>query len=218
MFSGKDDFSELERKYEKILENDPSSNIFVLYAEILIKQNKLKKAIEVLNKGLKHNGSNITARFLLAKIYFDNWMIDQSKKHFEYILTISPDNLASVKYLVQIYRSENNYEKAITISRNALFYFPDNKDIHEMLDTLQNEYRENFESGGCEEEISHKQRNSLTERHVISETLADLYMKQGYYSESIEIYEKLMEHNNDRRIDEKKQRAIRMLFSSRSGK
>lgn len=209
----------LEEKYEKILEKDPQSNTFVLLAEVLIKRKKLRRAIEVLNKGLSFNRSNITARFLLGRIYFDNWMIDQAKKHFEYVLSISPDNLATVNYLVQIYKSEDKPEKALKISRNALFYFPGNADILEMINSLQSElnekekkWRNDTIKDGKNEYPAETKTN---DESIISETLADLYMAQGYYRESIALYEKLQEKIDDPGIAEKKQKAIKKLFTSR---
>lgn len=209
---------ELENKYEKILEDNPQSNSFILLAEILIKRKKIEKAIRVLNNGLKYNPSNTTAMFLLGKIYYENWMIDQAKKQFERVLSVSPDNLGSVNYLVQIYRSEDDLEKALEISRKSLFYFPGNTDIMDMVGSIEKEIE--VKELTMENTIqSEKPEKHLSESEsaggMVSETLADIYLEQGYYRECIDIYEKLQRQTGDPMIEEKKKKAIKLLFMSR---
>lgn len=207
---------ELEKKYEEILEQNPRSNTFVMLAEVLIKRKKFKRAIEVLNRGLTTNRNNITARFLLGRIYYENWMIDQAKKHFEFILSVSPDNLASVNYLVEIYRSEGKLEKALGITQNALFYFPDNSDVTVMKEAIQKEIT-NVDTASAHESGNREPgSDDATDQEVAvaSGTLADLYLKQGHYNECIKICDKLLLKNYDPGIVEKKNRAIKLLFSS----
>lgn len=209
---------ELENKYEKILEDHPRSNSFVLLAEILIKRKKIEKAIRVLNSGLKYNPSNTTAMFLLGKIYYENWMIDQAKKQFERVLSVSPDNLASVNYLVQIYRSEDDLEKALEISRKALFYFPGNTDIMDLIGSIQKEIEINehtMEQTSQSKKLDDHLSESEPAGVMVSETLADIYLEQGYYRECIDIYEKLQQQTDDPVIEEKKKKAIKLLFMSR---
>ncbi len=114
-----DDLLELERKYEEILSEHPESKSFSLLAQILYNQGKTDKAIGVLIRGLGYNKNNVTARFLLGKIYYERWMIDQARKEMEKVLENAPDNLEAAKLLSQIYRSEDKLEKALETLRVA---------------------------------------------------------------------------------------------------
>jgi len=210
-------FEELENKYEKLLENNPGSPSFVLLAEILIKRNKRKKALEVLSKGIRFNGDNITGRFLLGKLYYESWLIDQAKKQFEYILSISPDNLAATYYLLEIYRSEDRLEDALVISRKAITYFPGNSELIKTIDDIHERLKEGINDDKSEIKGSQKEKDfesepEITDNTMVSETIADLYFKQGLYRESIRIYEKLENEQPDERILEKKEKAIRFLY------
>ena len=201
----------LEIKYNNQLQNDPASNCFVLLAEVLIKLKKIDNALKVLVNGLRHNKHNTTARFLLGKIYFDRWIIDGAKKEFEKVIKIAPDNIAVSRILLQIYTSEGNETRVAEISKNILFFHPDNQELKDFLNELSagdqpvelkeivDEYSD-FKSG-----VSTLNENAdVEEAEIVSSTLADLYYEQGHYNDSLELYEKLLLNNpGDKRIIER---------------
>ena len=189
----------LELKYNTQLQNDSTSNCFVLLAEVLIKQKKFDNALKVLVNGLRHNKHNTTARFLLGKLYFDRWIIDGAKKEFEKVIKLAPDNIAVSKILIQIYISEGNHERADLISRNLIFFHPENKELKDYLNEIKsgkqvvelkeivNEYSE-FKSGVA----NYRDKNEINQSEIVSATLADLYYEQGHYYDSLELYNKLL--------------------------
>ena len=193
----------LEKKYNSQLQNDPASNCFVLLAEVLIKLRKSDNALKVLVNGLRHNKHNITARFLLGKIYFDRWLIDGAKKEFEKVIKLAPDNIAVSKILLQIYTSEGNEERVAEISKNILFFHPDNQELMNFLDDVKSgsnvvelkdivdEYSD-FKSGVSN--VSEMMRSG-NEEEIVSSTLAELYYEQGHYKDSLELYNKLLLNN-----------------------
>ena len=200
----------LEIKYNNQLKNDPSSNCFVLLAEVLIKLKKTDNALKVLVNGLRHNKHNTTARFLLGKIYFERWLIDGAKKEFEKVIKLAPDNIAVSKILLQIYTSAGNDERVNEISKNLLFFHPDNRELKDFIDQLKAgdqpvelkdvvEEHSDFKSG-----VVNVNNVSDNETEIVSSTLADLYYEQGHYSDSLEIYSKLLQNNpEDKRIIER---------------
>lgn len=198
----------LELKYNTQLQNDPTSNCFVLLSEVLIKQKKFDKALKVLVNGLRHNKHNTTARFLLGKLYFDRWIIDGAKKEFEKVIKLAPDNIAVSKILIQINISEGNHERADQISRNLTFFHPDNEELKDFLNEIKSgkqvvelkeivdDYSE-FKSGVA----NYPDINEINQTEIVSTTLADLYYEQGHYSDSLEIYNKLLlNYPGDKRI------------------
>ncbi len=201
----------LELKYNTQLQNDPTSNCFVLLAEVLIKQKKFDNALKVLVNGLRHNKHNTTARFLLGKLYFDRWIIDGAKKEFEKVIKLAPDNIAVSKILIQIYISEGNHERADQISRNLIFFHPDNEELKDFINEIKSgkqvvELKEivdehsEFKSGVA----YYQDINEINQPEIVSTTLADLYYEQGHYSDSLEIYNKLpLNYPGDKRIIDK---------------
>ena len=71
---------DLEQKYESVLSIEPESNTFCLLADVQYRLGKVDKATGVLIRGLGNNKNNVTARFLLGKIYYERWLIDKAKK------------------------------------------------------------------------------------------------------------------------------------------
>ena len=198
----------LELKYNNQLQKDPSSNCFVLLAEVLIKLKKSDNALKVLVNGLMHNKHNTTARFLLGKIYFERWLIDSAKKEFEKVIKIAPDNIAVSKILLQIYSSEGNDKRFSEISDSLVFYHPDNQDLMDFIEDLKSGQQALDLRDVVDEQSDFRSSviNSDSpagggEQEIVSSTLADLYYEQGHYSDSLEIYNKLLLNNpGDQRI------------------
>ncbi len=189
----------LIQRYERMFEEDPSSGCFIHLARLLIKKGNIKKAIEVLNKGLLHNKNNVTGRFILAKLYYDLWMIEQAKKHFEKVLKLSPDNLGAVRYLKDIYLSEGEYDTALRIVKNLLEYFPYNEEITEMLNDIEKEKKNRDSSSfSIDSDVLSVATGTDRKDPFPTTTLADIYLRQGYYAESARLYEKMLHKGLER--------------------
>ena len=195
--SDSDYLKKLELKYEELFHRDPKTNSFVLLAEVLIKRKKFDRAVKVLVNGLMHNKHNVTARFLLGKIYYERWMIDQAKKEFEKIINLAPDNLAVAKILIEIYKSEKDFDRALGIAKRLSYYYSESEEIQTIIKELKHIVDRNNTSVSIDSSNELKTDENITpvDTDLISETLADLYCKQGHYSESIEIYNKILDTN-----------------------
>lgn len=190
----------LEKKYFDMLKDDPSSNCFVLLAEILIKRKKAEDALKVLVNGLRHNKHNITARFLLGKIYFERWMIDSAKREFEKVIKLAPDNIAVSKILIQIYTSEENTDSALKIANKLSFYHPDNEEIKLIIKQLSaGSYIKKPATASSENDNDRPSVYTTEtfgiEEDLVTETLANLYFEQGHHAQAIEILNKLLEQS-----------------------
>lgn len=212
----------LETKYKKQLEDDPASNCFVLLAGVLIKLKKTDDALKVLVNGLRHNKENTTARFLLGKIYFERWLIDNAKNEFEKVIKLAPDNIAVSKILLQIYISEGNNKRVLEISDKLAFYHPGNQDLLDFIEELKSG-QQPLELNDIVDEQSafrsgvkiKKEPEAGTGKEIVSTILADLYFDQGYYSESLELYNKLLLNNpEDQRIIERIEKIKSLDMSS----
>ncbi len=203
------ELQELERKYEEILSEDPESKSFSLLAQILYKQGKTDKAIGVLIRGLGYNKNNITARFLLGKIYYEMWMIDQAGKEMEKVLENAPDNLEAAQLLSQIYRSEDKLEKALeTLSAAYSFHGTEESVLREM-EEIRNEIskmearlsKKVFETPPGSRKIAEiKFDDSANNNEVFTETMANLYIEQGQYDKAKNILEKIFTNEKEKRL------------------
>ncbi len=202
-----EELQKFQEKYEQILSRDPSSVTFIFLAQMLYKQGKVDKAINVLIKGLRYNKKSVTGRFLLGKIYYDRWMIEQAKKEFQTVVQLAPDNLAACRMLVQIYRSEERQDKALGILRTAHNYHPQDQSIEVEIRELEDEIKRLDErdrefqiareeiksiigSQGVEELLSNLRSYDAG---FLTETMANLYFEQGLYEKACSVLEGILE-------------------------
>ena len=207
------------KKYEEILKNDPASPTFVFLAQKLYIQNELERAIGVLINGLRYNKNNITGRFLLGKLYYERWMIEPAKKELEAVFELAPDNLAAGKMLVEIYRSEENYEKALEVLRFVSEFHPGDGSIRSRLDELEGELStrppspwENFSAP-----LPGKNKGDLEPgTELVTETMADIYIKQGDYDKGLSVLEKILENDPENSAVRKKIAQHRLKILNRA--
>jgi tetratricopeptide (TPR) repeat protein len=206
------------KKYEELLENDPASPTFVFLAQILYKQNKLERAIGVLIKGLRYNTNNITGRFLLGRIYYEGWMIESAKKELETVFGLAPDNLAAGKMLVEIYKSEDNFEKALEVLRFVYEFHPSNTSIRSEIEQLLEEIDgqppapwENFSPPAVSKktEAAEPDGDPLN-TELITETMADIYIKQGDYGKGLSVLQNIFENDPENNSVRKKLEECRL--------
>lgn len=208
-----EELQRFEEKYEQILSRDPSSVTFIFLAQVLYKQGKVDKAINVLIKGLRYNKKSVTGRFLLGKIYYDRWLIEQAKREFQSVVQLAPDNLAACRMLMQIYRSEGKQQKALDILRTAYNYHPEDESIAIEIHQLEYEMRlkdkkerefsiakENIESS-MESKTVEELLSNLGEydTELLSETIADLYLEQGLYEKASHVLEGVLRNDPENR-------------------
>lgn len=203
------ELAELGKKYENTLSEDPESNTFSLLANVLYSQGKTDKAIGVLIRGLGYNKNNVTARFLLGKIYYERWMINQAKKEMEKVLQYAPQNLEAAKLLSQIYRSEDKWDKALqTLSVAYSFHSSDENVVVEMKE-IKKEISKNkaklskqvFETPSGSRKIKGMEiDDSSKNEEVYTETMANLYIEQGQYDKAREVLEKIFTNETERNL------------------
>lgn len=199
------DLAKHKDRYEELLSRDPSSPKFVFLAEILRREGDLHRATEILIKGLRSNPDSIAARAILGRIYYDTWMIDQAKIEMEKVIRVCPDNVESAKILIQIYRSEENYGKALETCDSALLFNPQDDGLKKELLELEQEVaterlktvktektriiNHTFESGEMPEQ--EPSCDSVVEE-LYTEAMANLYIDQGLYERALAVLEKII--------------------------
>jgi tetratricopeptide (TPR) repeat protein len=231
LVQGQIELVKLNDKYEELLLKDPSSPSFVFLAEILRKQGDLHRATQILIKGLRSNPDSITARSILGKIYYDRWMIDQAKNEMEKVIRVAPDNIDAAKMLIQIYRSEENYTKALEICYSALVFNPEDNELTNDLKELEKEVSHDGIKIGTPKsnqivnhifELDERPEEEPSSDSVIEElytdAMANLYIDQGLYEKAIVVLEKLLAREPENTsIRTKLDLSKSFLLSERSG-
>ena len=228
----REDLQMFAEKYERVLADDPSSIAFIFLAQVLYKQGKVDKAINVLVNGLRYNKKSVTGRFLLGKIYYDRWMIDQARREFKMVVELAPDNLAAARMLVEIYGSEESFGKAIEVLRTARMYHPHDEaiaaDIQKLeerrvqKDTKEAEFRaakdkiQSSLGSKTDAELAASPENS--EAEIATLTMAGLYVDQGLFENACKVLEKILEREpENRRVKEELEKTKLLLINKTAG-
>ena len=198
----------LEQKYEEILSSDPKSNAFCQLADVLCKQGKVDKATGVLIRGLSHNKNNVTARFMLGMIYYDRWLIDQAKKEMEIVLEITPDNIEAAKLLSEIFKSEDNLQKALSTLEGVYVFHRTDSTLSDEIDQIRKLISEKeleqsgraFETPIESRKINHvRLEEPLIDRELNTETMFNLYLEQGQYDQARKIIDKIYQDEDQKK-------------------
>ena len=166
--------------YRQIMSKDPSSQAFVYLAEALWERKMFTEAIETCVNGLRLHPHDLRARVILGLSY----------------LRMNELDLAEVELLKAKEMLEIN-----TVTYQALAELYDKKgDAHEAV-----RYRQLFETilAPAVAEVEAKAHEPETEsfpKEIVHEkgevptvTMAELYVKQGYLEEAIEVYRRVLQ-------------------------
>lgn len=225
-----EDLQMFAEKYEKVLADDPSSVAFIFLAQVLYKQGKVDKAINVLVNGLRYNKKSVTGRFLLGKIYYDRWMIEQARREFRTVVELAPDNLAAARMLVEIYVSEESFGKAIEVLKTARMYHPHDEaiaaDIQKLEELLGKKGVKEAEFRAAKDRI----QSSLGARtdaeladaakggdaEIATLTMAGLYIDQGLFENACKVLEKILEREPGNRQAREELEKTRLLIINKT--
>ncbi len=198
---------DLEQKYEAILSNEPESNTFCLLADVQYKLGKIDKATGVLIRGLGYNKNNVTAHFLLGKIYYERWLIDQAKKEMEKVLKLAPDKLQAAILLSQIYKSEDKIAEALEVLEGVYVFHSSDNDLNDKIQEIRIELSifENKSSMGVfETPIESRKVNQINldqspaQSEVFTETMLNLYLQQGEFDKAREAIEQIYKNEQEK--------------------
>lgn len=122
--------------FSKRLEENPKSKVFMPLAMAYLKLEKFDEVIEVCTKGLDNNPDYIAAKTILAQAFLGKGMLNEAKGLLLEVATFSRDNYRANKLLGEIYRAEENIEKAIYYYRTAYFSSPEDLELKNLIEEL----------------------------------------------------------------------------------
>ncbi len=118
----------------------------------------------------------------------------------EMVLEITPDNVNAAKLLAEIYKSEDNFDKALCTLEEAYVFHRDDSSLAEEIRQVkkhisQKEYEESsrvFETPIESRKVNHiRLEEALTHGELNTETMFNLYLEQGEYDLAREIIDKI---------------------------
>jgi len=167
--------------FSKRLEEDPGSKVFMPLALAYLKLGKYDEVIEICSKGLDANPDYVAPKTVLAQAYLGKGMINEAKGLLIEVAAINKDNYKANKLLGDIYRAEDNIDKAINHYRTALMISPEDVQLREMV----NELAETTEAKPAEDEPQTEEIQLDSDEDVadLADELAEELRESGHEEE-----------------------------------
>lgn len=174
--------------YTEILEKDPRSTIFVSLSEAYRKMGQLDDARLLVEDGLAIHPDFSPAYIVLARILCQQADYDTSDAAFSKALQLDENSLAGLVGYARLTALIGDTDKARNLLLKARSLCPADPVINKFLNSLPATEEEPSSVETEPQEIS---------APLISETLANLYMKQGLPDKALEIFRELLRNDPD---------------------
>lgn len=201
-------------KYLAILGRDPNSMIFAPLAEAYRRAGMLDEAIATAKEGLERHPNYLSAMVALGRAYFEKGMLKEASEELEHVVKIAPDNIIAKSILEEIRKQgpvvsgqgPEGSDQAPGVSGQVPEKLePEtwNLEPEEELEPLEVEDIAEVEEVEAEpvfgEEITEElwtgesipEKKAEPKKGITTETIAELYIKQGYLDKAIDIYQTL---------------------------
>ncbi|MGH7394303.1 MAG: tetratricopeptide repeat protein [Candidatus Methylomirabilales bacterium] len=204
-------------KYEARLANEPRSRIFAQLADTYRKAGRLDEAIRTCRSGLRNHATYTSARMVLGRALMEKGQLQEAERELAVVLELTPGNAVVYRLLGDLAAGQGRRGEARERYETALQLTPLDREAQEALGRLKleepapppaapkppvptpPEITAAATQTGAEPEHPWIPPEEAPEEPVVSsaalglatETLADLYARQGFGERAAEIYREL---------------------------
>lgn len=200
---------EIESLRKKLASN-PQSLVFVALADAYRRAGMLDDAIATCEGGLVHHPRHMSAHVVLGKAHFEKKQYDRAANQFRQVLENDPENLVGHTTMAQIQSALGNVAEAIREYEVAVALSPADESLVAALGDLRRVEANSpvsippaamaaAVSAGTDRTAAKvpptvpAPAGAPRERDELATlTVADIYVKQGFLQEAIEIYQKIL--------------------------
>ncbi len=193
------------RRFERQYEENPESFVFARLADAYRKAGNAERGLEILERGLERHPEYMSAHIVHARCLMDLGRQEKAVAAWSRVLELDPQNLVALRALAELAIAAGDRVVARTWAERLLHVDPLNEEAarlvaetapdipsradHDTVDAAAE--RESVDATG---DPAADPDESGTSRHsgMITETMADLYVRQGLYEEASYIYWELV--------------------------
>lgn len=163
---------------------------------------KYSRAIDDCLKLLATEPDLVSVRVVLARSLFHSGQFENARKQFLAILKTDDANLRALKYLGDIAFKEGQEATAMAYYRRV---FELDRFCRGLFSELNDRQTETVRTQSLtirkkSETVAPRRLKPLQEPAFVTETVADIYMEQGYFRLAEEVYNRLLSGGNEERI------------------
>lgn len=181
---------ELKSRWER----EPASRAFVPLAEEFRRLGRLGDAEKACREGLQRHPNYHSARVLLGRTLLELDRPEEAAEEFRKVLESEPQNLLAGKLLAGIYRSQGRWGDALETFRRLQLFYPENAEVRTQVYQLERG-PENTDPGST----SSPGTSPATGDALATNTLAEIYLRQGLVDRAVAVYENMLRADPDNR-------------------
>ncbi len=207
------EIDKLERKHAE----NPDGRFFVPLANAYRRSGNGAAAERLLRAGVERHPGYLSARIVLGRCLADRGAITEAEDEFRYVVSEDPHNVVALRTLAELARQEGHIDDALGWYHELLAVDPQNEEARRALDELQATsdapepdgaaatepletrlYADDDQMAPMTEErlVAETEAGEDTEPEVplevVTETIADLYARQGLHDRAAAVYRELI--------------------------
>lgn len=122
------------QRYEDLLAKDSKSRAFAPLAEAYRKAGRLAEAVEVAERGLKHNPGYTGGLVVLGRILYEKNELERSLEILQQAVKDAPDNYMAQKFLGRVSLDKGDIPEAVQALDAANMLSPDDQEVAGLLE------------------------------------------------------------------------------------
>lgn len=201
-------------KIDKTLQGDAGDGMFDMefwpkHIEELFIQGEFARVIELCEKNLETEPGFLSARIFYTKALWELKRADDATGQLFRILSRDPDNMAALKILGDIQYQKEDFVSAMASYRRVLEIDPECRGLKCAFQVKESKVPQGHKLQLGPATALPVAINPL-ERLFRTETVGDIYLKQGQIHEALDIFRELAGEKQNERIIEKLANAERL--------
>ncbi|MFQ5453947.1 MAG: tetratricopeptide repeat protein [Candidatus Zixiibacteriota bacterium] len=164
-------------------------------------EKKYSKAVEICKENLSGETKLLSSRLIYARSLYHAGQVESASDLFYYVLTLDPDNLVALKYLGDIKFAEADEVGAIANYQKILEIDPHCRALCASIKVrkISTTRTITLKRSGTDSALKDSPKQ-LRKIYFYTETIADLYLEQGFPGLAAEVYRHLLASNQNPKL------------------
>ncbi|MCP4569706.1 MAG: tetratricopeptide repeat protein [FCB group bacterium] len=193
----------MKQSEESLIEKLADEGYWVAGAARCLEQGKYSEAVRLCKEHLDDEPDLTGGRLVYARALHRAGQIESAGEQFYRVLSRDPDNVVALKHLGDIRFSEGDEPSAMANYRRILEIDPQCRGLRSNVEARPGATTRTITLKRPREASPTSTGRGLRKIPFFTETMADLYMNQGYPRLAAEVFRRLLENNENPRLSEK---------------
>lgn len=195
-------FNDTSKCSADVTANLAAQGYWAARAALALKDGRYAAAVEICRDHLDDHRTNTAARVIYARALYHAGQVENAATQFRIALRHDPDHLVALKYMGDILFEQEQEAEAMTHYERIWRLDPGTRGLCNDL-SIDRQAKTRTITLGRGRETARAHSDSLRRIPFFTETMGDLYLKQGYPRLAAEVFRRLSEQHHNPRLARK---------------